>query len=269
MSKQSRSRSGFTLVELLVVIGIIAILVGILLPALRQAKDKANAVKCQSNMRTLIQAMLYFANEHQGRLPGRDNDRGRVKEDERDWCYGPPKEWESNPTKAWNECPKGGTIYKYVRNPDAYLCPSRLNTRDMTKAGSGPGAGSNGHFDFGYFTAWTGAKMQKIKTTCTFYDGTKGNRVENLPTPILCEEDPAYVNNDNTETGHSNCDAMDHSHGKGAYFASIDGSVHFRMEPKVPYMSQAIATWYKIKAPSGKMVSIGETTTDWGWFNNQ
>ena len=68
MSHAHRTR-GFTLVELLVVIGIIALLISILLPSLNRARETANRVKCGSNMRQVGQAMLLYANENHGRFP--------------------------------------------------------------------------------------------------------------------------------------------------------------------------------------------------------
>ena len=60
---------GFTLVELLVVIGIIAMLIAILLPALTRARGSANLVTCQSNFRQIYTALVIYTGENKGLLP--------------------------------------------------------------------------------------------------------------------------------------------------------------------------------------------------------
>ena len=125
-------RHGFTLVELLVVIGIIAIMISILLPALNKARDKARAVQCMSNMRQLYIFCAMFAQDNKGRLP-----RPGLNEVVRGTPDQPvPQGQLTNDlmkTTIWAQHGPGradfevGAIWKYVGSPgvakELVLCP--------------------------------------------------------------------------------------------------------------------------------------------------
>lgn len=67
-------RSAFTLIELLTVIGVIGVLAAILIPAISKVREKANAAEAVNNIRQIGAAALLYANEHEGKIPGRGND---------------------------------------------------------------------------------------------------------------------------------------------------------------------------------------------------
>lgn len=122
--------AGFTLLELLVTIAIIAILAGILLPALSKAKVKAQSLQCLNNNRQLATATVLFASDSEDALPG-NLDGVQVQNwanSNRTWCVGWLDNQSSRPDNTNAALLLNSQLGSYAINSGIYKCPGDRST---------------------------------------------------------------------------------------------------------------------------------------------
>jgi prepilin-type N-terminal cleavage/methylation domain-containing protein len=135
--KSGKRLRAFTLVELLVVIGIIALLISILLPSLAKAREQGQRLKCLSNIRSLQLAVTMYANEHKQYVPavnwGKDATvNGKVAAG---WLYETNITWPF-PTPITTADLEKGSLYQYLRTPEIYRCPGHAKELVVGKTDS-------------------------------------------------------------------------------------------------------------------------------------
>lgn len=126
---RSRPPYAFTLIELLVVIAIIAILAGMLLPALSKAKSKGQGIMCMNNTRQLMLAWRLYVEDQNGRIPPAYSDNPANLS----WVYG-ILDWNGGNRDNWDitNTLARGSIWRYTGQAyKIYKCPADIF---MTKA---------------------------------------------------------------------------------------------------------------------------------------
>lgn len=121
-----RPESGFTLVELLVVVAIIAVLAAMLLPVLAKAKAKSHGAACASHLRQLGMALAFYAGDHASFFPrnimeGSGSSEGWVTI-AGSWVLGNAKKDRTDTNL------REGVLWRYVQNVGVYKCPTARST---------------------------------------------------------------------------------------------------------------------------------------------
>ncbi len=121
MSQTLARKHGFTLIELLVVISIIALLIGILLPALGAARRSAQGLVCQTHMKNISTAHVTYSVDYDGLWPGWARVKNPTIDDSGAWV---PYADLRSPTVAQTEDLTKGAIYPYMPDLEVLKCPS-------------------------------------------------------------------------------------------------------------------------------------------------
>jgi prepilin-type N-terminal cleavage/methylation domain-containing protein len=252
-SHPGAARAAFTLVELLVVIAIIALLVGILLPALKNARDTAKQVICLNNFKQIGIAYNHYGLDKKGQIWESGNETPVWRR----W-YAMPRNQQvvmsgSNPLVL-------GPAYEYLStmSDQVFSCPVNKRRAPVNNAFTDPNQQilwqtflddqpESLNFDYTMVTGSSGAPLNATVFTgyslgCRNMGGTDG-RAPTLPAnttliktfracPVYIEEDTTFHNGGSPDGLYSNWDELTGRHFNKGHMNFLDGSADLMDTPK-------------------------------------
>jgi prepilin-type N-terminal cleavage/methylation domain-containing protein/prepilin-type processing-associated H-X9-DG protein len=248
---------GFTLIELLIVIAIIALLMGILVPALTRVRKQGKRAVCLSNNRQLMIAWLAYAETYDGKLVNgcqADWHDARIKENM--WCtrIHPPDnkyDWDKPFTMATLEDRikklMTGALWPYLNDAKIYRCPEAK--REMHRT----------------YSIVTPMNAKWFAMTETTYFGTEGEIIKNLgqikkPQERIVFVEEGYPSSDAFEVLYSQeawIDVPQAPHVKGSDFGFVDGHAEFWKWEDKRTLTWATVDWAQEDVPGGDRAQPG------------